>query len=485
MNIKLTAIVLILVIVVAGSIVLISYGGFFTDDTIKYDLEKKYQILDGGFGASGCWWAPNIGGWEVTTDDGKDVREEIARLLYDDESGLGLDIYRYNIGARVLQDDGYYSDEWRSVEGFLREDGSLDFTRDKNGRYMMKLALKYGASQVILFANSAPNTMTKNGKAHSDNGKCNIDSSNYIIYSKYFCDVAEYFVNNGVPVVSLSPVNEPEWDWTGGQEGCHFEPDELVSFYEVFITEKETRPLLDGIGVSIFESGEMKGRVYEYLECLSASNIIRPYLDKIDVHSYWTTRRDKRKFSQYMEKEYPETTISITEWCQMEHGRRNDLSTAFTIANVIIDDLTCLNATSWQHWLGVSCGDYEDGLLYLDKEIKNEINIPVRYCAFSQFTKHVKRGAVRVESNIFASWRSSKSVKNCSFINPNGELVTVILNDGKELKLNVDGLEGRYTQYNKYVLNENNLHNTKKSLESRVDKLVIPAKSLVTVVYTK
>ncbi|MBO5776288.1 MAG: hypothetical protein J6R35_02830, partial [Clostridia bacterium] len=132
-------------------------------NSIVYDIDKTYQTFSGGFGTSGCWWAPDVGGWRAKTEDGEDIREAIARLLYDKESGLGMSVYRYNVGAAVTRDRGRYSHYWRTVESFLTADGSYDFNRDKDGQYMLDLALKYGADQVVLFANSPPNSMTING----------------------------------------------------------------------------------------------------------------------------------------------------------------------------------------------------------------------------------------------------------------------------------------------------------------------------------
>ncbi|MGB2862316.1 MAG: glycoside hydrolase, partial [Sedimentisphaerales bacterium] len=49
------------------------------------------QEID-GFGASGAWWAQIIGGWEESK------RQEIVELLFG-KKGIGLSIYRYNVGA--------------------------------------------------------------------------------------------------------------------------------------------------------------------------------------------------------------------------------------------------------------------------------------------------------------------------------------------------------------------------------------------------
>ena len=459
-------------------------GGLFVQNKIIYDLDTTYQTLEEGFGASGCWWAPDVGGWQHYTKDGEDVREAIARLLYDKESGLGLDVYRYNLGAAVTPDKGKYSHYWRTVESFLTEDGSYDFNRDKNGRYMLDLALKYGASQVILFANSPPNSLTKNGKGHSSDGKCNLSSENYTAYSKYFCDIAEHFISIGVPVVALSPVNEPEWEWKGGQEGCHYEPNELVAFYEAFIKEKESRETLSNVKVSIYESGVVAGRIYEYLEALMASEIIRPYMTHIDAHSYWASVNDKIIFKQYIEERYPELKVSMTEWCQMQNGRKSDMGPALTIAHVIMDDLVYLDATTWQYWLAVSCYHYEDGLLYVNVEEKNDLQIPLRYYAFSQFTKYLDKGATRIKSELSLKDNNGQ-IRQCSFINPNGELVTIFINNGNDLELNNVRLPKEYNSYDLYSTSANVLGEQFVCGGSSASTIKIPRESITTVVYKK
>ncbi len=470
-----------LVLMLSGMI----HGGVFMQNKIIYDLDKTYQTIEEGFGASGCWWAPDIGGWDYVTEGGEDVREAIARLLYDDKTGLGLDVYRYNLGAAVTKDKGKYSHYWRTVESFLTEDGGYDFNRDANGRYMLNLALKYGASEVVLFANSPPNSMTKNGKGHSSDGKCNISPENYLAYSKYFCDVAEHFINEGVPVVALSPVNEPEWEWKGGQEGCHYEPQELRDFYEVFITEKNTRPLLENVKVSIYESGVVAGRIYEYLETLMASEIVRKNLTHVDAHSYWASVEEKKAFNTYIEERYPELKVSMTEWCQMQNGRRDDMNPAFTIANVVMDDLVYLNATTWQYWLGVSCYHYEDGLLYVNVEDKNDLQIPLRYFAFGQFTKFINKGAVRVSGELKTAEKVGDTLRSCSFLNPNGELVSVFINSGEDVDLYVGRLPNEYKYCEIHTTSLDGI-NTQTTEGGKISWSVkIPKHSITTMVYKK
>ena len=53
----------------------------------KYEMGQTFET----FGTSSAWWAQTI--------ESAETADEIARLLYDKETGLGLDIFRYNIGG--------------------------------------------------------------------------------------------------------------------------------------------------------------------------------------------------------------------------------------------------------------------------------------------------------------------------------------------------------------------------------------------------
>ena len=116
--------------------------------TVGVNKFVEHQILE-SFGTSSCWWAQTI--------DDEATAKEIARLLYDEETGLGLDIYRYNIGAGEKDNpDSRIGDPNRRTESFYvfnEEKGEyeFDFTRDANARRMLDLAIEYGASEVILF----------------------------------------------------------------------------------------------------------------------------------------------------------------------------------------------------------------------------------------------------------------------------------------------------------------------------------------------
>ena len=74
-----------------------------------------------GWGAAAAWWAQVAGGSKNADD--------IAKLLYSKE-GLGLNIYRYNVGSGEKQNPNSRldPDSWKSTASFL-------VYNEKTGKY--------------------------------------------------------------------------------------------------------------------------------------------------------------------------------------------------------------------------------------------------------------------------------------------------------------------------------------------------------------
>ena len=113
-----------------------------------------------GFGASACWWSQEVGNWKNAKD--------ILSLLYDENSGIGLNIYRYNLGAGS-KDDATITDPDRRAEAFIDKDGSYHWERDAAAQNALALAKSMNEDlRVTLFSNSAPVFYTTNDKAYCD-----------------------------------------------------------------------------------------------------------------------------------------------------------------------------------------------------------------------------------------------------------------------------------------------------------------------------
>lgn len=376
---------------------------------IQINNNKKFQPYE-GIGASGAWWAQIVGGWDNRDENGEEIRNVISRLLYDKTNGIGMNIYRYNIGSGSAHSgNGEYSDFARRTESFDTDNGGYDFNRDKNAVYMMRQAVNDGAEEVILFVNSPIEKLTKNGWAHLKKHqlfRTNLSPKNYLPFAKYCLDITEHFVNEGLPVKYLSPINEPFWIWTGGQEGCHYSPSQAGKVMQVFAKELIKRSKLSAVKLSGVENGDIRWFNKSYTRNLMKYPEVRGCIDSVDLHSYFLyqplpffNNRIKflNRYRKWMDKNYPGLPIKMSEWTHMVGGKNPDMDSALETVKVMIEDFTLLGVTSWQHWIACSHYDYHDGLIYLDIENKS-FETTKRLYATGNFSKYIPLGAKRIEA---------------------------------------------------------------------------------------
>lgn len=244
-----------------------------TDSVTTVDFATTYQTIN-GFGASAAWWSKKVGTWSS-----EDATKAIE-LLYSKDKGIGLNIYRYNLGAgsaktgwndenptnvnSVTGEGDDRMDVGKSAESFVdtynAETGEFTYNwnNDEGAKNCLDIANVLCPNlRVTLFFNSPPVELTNNGRATGyylqdsyvdENGitqpmgiaSQNIIQSNYAPFAKYANACAKHFVDMGYRVTDVSPVNEPQFAWTtdekvtneaasdfglagwSSQEGCHY-----------------------------------------------------------------------------------------------------------------------------------------------------------------------------------------------------------------------------------------------------------------------
>ena len=420
------------------------------DVSVKLRPAKTYQQIN-GFGASACWWAQDVGASANA--------EKTAKALFSPE-GLGLNIYRYNLGGGEKENPASRISGNRATESFwVKNDAGnweYDFTRDAAAQNMLRLALSYGCvDTVVLFANSPHWSLTRTGQATGGREEyfSNLPPENYRAFADYFIACAKYFISQGVPVKYLSPINEPQWSWGGGwvgQEGCHYEPEEILALMRVFaeaIAES-------GLPVKLMapESGEVSGVTLEWFRMLAEDPVVAPVLGSLAYHSYWTdaNAHNKYAFGQALANANYPFTVDMTEWCELplEHDIA-DFGGAVRTARVINQDLILSGANSWSAWTGVNNYAvkedgtlWSDGLLAMDDTAQNVV-VARRYWALAHFSKFIPAGSVRVEAAADVADLDYRTDENgavtdaslgftvSAFKTPQGKYVCVIVNEGK------------------------------------------------------
>lgn len=415
---------------------------------MKIDLTnaKKMQTLH-GWGTSACWWAQ-------ACPSGK-TADDIARLLYS-KDGLGLNIYRYNIGAGVQKGNCRIENPWRSTESFMDYDDesgeySWGFSKDKNAVNMMKKCLELGnIDTLILFCNSPHWSECSSAQASGSflSSTCNIPKMNYKKFADYVLTVAEHFLHEGLPVRYISPINEPQWKWGGSsvwQEGCHFETEELVEIYRVFADEIIKRNL----PVKLYgpESGEMLGKTEEYLRALYGDKTIMQVTDTFAYHSYHSDNSPETRieFKKSIREKYPDMRFDMSEWCELPNkSHTKNFKGALITARIIGQDIALAGAESWTSWVAVNNfaldekgDDYSDALVTASLDFK-QWYVAERYYGFAHFSKYIPVGSRCLDIG-FSPTSENNDFNVFAFLTPSDETVLVAVNEGSEQEFEISG----------------------------------------------
>ena len=514
----------LLVLVIVTSVCLGIYSvSAYSNLRITVDLNDEGQTVQ-GFGASMAWTFQRLG-----LEGTDEVKEKSIEMLYGD-SGLRLNIARFNIGGGSLDsnlDDVVpYCYDWfdpdRRAESFFvaenyldaddatlkaafADENNYDFTRDAGALEMLDMALAAGnIDKIVFFANSPHYLMTVSGTCTgAEVQQNNLKEEFYEAYCDYLLIIVDNLVKEhlsgleNVPEVVISPVNEPQWDWGGdgaSQEGCHFDPEPLAAFYDVFLDKLEAFNDANGTSYEcdVLESGNYKfyidrKDIKEYLEAMSKYD----YFDEIEyisAHSYGAddSKKHREKYQNYIDKNYPGLGISITEYCEMESGRYDTIESGLLLGNVISRDLTMLDAIDWNWWLAVSPCDYNDGLVYWDvlEDGTQKLSVLKRYYVMGQFSRYIENGDVRVGATCsdLTGWAN---LDYSAYKRADGTVVVVIINNSKSDKnVTVGGL-GDYTKATVVctTAEEQSGWNEVETVWS--GKVALPAQSITTYVLSK
>lgn len=467
--------------------------------TLTVNEEATLQEIK-GWGSSAAWWAQVAGGSKNA--------EEFAKLLYSKE-GLGLNIYRYNVGSGEKQNPNSRldPDSWKSTASFLvynEETGEYeyDWSQDANAMNMLRLSMSYGCiDSVVLFSNSPHFSMTVSGQASGGFKKHqnNLKTECYQEYVDYFLDITEHFIELGIPVKYISPVNEPTVSWGGDdvyQEGCHYDEEELFELYHLFAKSIKARGL--DVKMSMCELSKIGNPAFEWIRKISKDEELSEVMATYSYHSYWsdTNYLLKKVWGKYLRKNYPDVTVEMDEWCELPcHSTTKSMSGARTMARVICQDIMYSNVSAWSAWVAVSeWGDNSDGMIIADHEC-NEYYLAKRYNALAHFSKFVPVGSKVIENekdvNDRVAWKVEGQLvyailnkTNCaSFLTPDGRIVVVIVNDDAGCTFNFDGIKGR-DKLSIYTTDEK--HDMALTYDGEYQQEVeIPGLSITTLVFSK
>ncbi len=507
--------------------------------TFTIHLDRTVQPIR-NFGASGCWFTEEIGTRWPDAD-----RKRIAELLFSkamDENGqprgIGLSAFRYNIGAGTAEqgDSGGIQLPAHRVECFLSLNGTYDWSKQAGYTWMLQQARGYGVQDLIAFVNSPPVQFTKNGLGYktTKDSSTNLRNDKYEAYAAFLSEVIKHFDKSGLHFNYISPVNEPQWDWTGSrgtakQEGSSWTNEEIYKAAKALNNSLTAQKISTKILLS--EAG--------MLNHLYASNLVNrsrqidafwnpgsPYYvgnlssatKFVEGHGYFTdngnaytinTRKSVRdSLKKYNGLEYWQSEYSMlgNGYKEGKTGPISQIDYALFLAKIIHTDLTAGNATGWHYWNSYEPGTATSPRYYLiainprrDMHPDTLYTITKNLWALGQYSLFVRPGMKRVEtsrSDNMADTLAASHVMITSFKDTNGKkLVAILINyttDDKTARLVLDGMAAlknwRVVSYCTSAKDDDNMKpypvNAEASANAKGTLVQLPSRSITTFVFS-
>ena len=361
-----------------------------------------------GFGASGAWWVNDL------TKFSPSVQAQVASLLFT-TSGIDLSQYRYNIGGGGVG----VSVAARAPESFLTSSGSYDWSNDPGGQYFLKAAATDGVPDLIGFVNSAPSQYTTN----SENCVDEINTADDAAYGTYLATIVSHFAAEGVDIDQISPMNEPDNDFSGcTQEGME-------------VPSGERAGVIDAVGAALSAAG-LSAKVIadessETTQLLSEApawlaNASAPsYLAAIAHHTYDNPSDSELEQVGGLGDVNGKPVWATEICCQISGGGgygaqyNPTMAGALTMTNYIYTDLSYADDAAFDWWTALSSSlgcdpdtdstcatsvntnsaGWNDGLIYYDPDYSSDgdqtLYLTKRFYALGQYSRFVRPGAVR------------------------------------------------------------------------------------------
>lgn len=364
---------------------------------------------------------------EVFSKLSKKNQEELLNAYFH-EDGINYNIIRTSIHSADfgLGSFTYIEEGDEKLETF-------SIAKDKEKRIpMIKKAQAIIGDDMLFYASPwSPPAFMKTNKNMLQGGK--LLPEYYQTWADYFVKFIKAYENEGVPVWGVTIQNEPMA--TQRWESC------------IYTAEEERDFLKNYLGPTFQEKGlkDKKIVVWDHNRDLIShrANVIfedkeaMQYAWGIGFHWYetWTGGEPKYDNLKNINKSYPDMNLLFTEGCQeaFDPSAYQRWSNAERYGNSMINDFNSgtVGWTDWNILLNENGGpnhveNFCFAPIHADTRTDKLIYTP-SYFYIGHFSKFIKPGAKRISTTT-----SRSTIESTSFENPDGKIITVIMNDSSK-----------------------------------------------------
>jgi len=378
-------------------------------ERIQLDPSKKFQPIlgfGGAFTDASCYMFNQLDA---------SAREKLFHEMFH-PSEMGLSVCRTCIGS---------SDYSASLYSF--DDGPVDpdlsrFSIAHDREYILPILREARQANPDLFLFSSP--WSPPGWMKFNNSMLGGSMRNHYLplYAQYILKFLQGYSSEGVPIQAVTPQNEVDTDQDGHMPACIW-PQE----YEIAFVRNDLGPLLESAGVPtkiwiLDHNYNLWGRAVDELE----DPALRKYCNAVAWHGYVGTPDMMTKVhdafpevEMYWTEGGPEFRAPdyLTDWCKWGETFSDTLHNwcrSITAWNLALDEQGRPNIGPF------FCG----GVVTIHSQTK-EITRSGQFWAFAHFSRLIRRGARRFDSQTSATGLSHVAAEN-----PDGQQILVVTNPG-------------------------------------------------------
>lgn len=503
-------------------------------NTVTINPSIKYQEID-YFTASDAW-SGNFVGMHWANEE----KEQIARWLFSQQydasgnpEGIGLSQWRVNLGAGTLeQDNADIVPYQRRSESFRTKDNRhYDWGKSLGQQFFMQKAVDYGCNNFVLFSNSPLVQYTKNGKGWSSVGdSANIRSEHYADFAEYLVDVTQYFLDKGWNISYISPINEPQVNWTSPrQEGTPWRNSEIKKMF-VELDRALTNKGMSNVKMMLGETSHLR-QLYAKSPYIrkrfgdvddAPDRQIQVFFDPdspyyigdlkhlprlITGHSYHThsTNKELREIREELRQYTEEYGVGFiqSEWCLLpdvedpmdgfEIGWRRSnfagMDVTLQLARLVYGDLVYAGSKAWGYWKGMEVNGTHalTTLSLIDGEIENGgyASANKLLWGLGNYSFFIRPGYIRIG---LVGADDLDTLAGTAYQSPDqSRIVAVYANssyEGHTVKASFPKEIGKKVKTISAYITNNNMDLAGIEISNDLNKSIyIPARSIVTIVY--
>ncbi len=347
-----------------------------------------------GWGTALAWFGHVTGGLPDP------VRTDLADKLYGD-TGLRLNIARYNIGGGNAANAPAYLRQGADVPGFLTEKG-WDWSAGAAQRWWLDAIRDRVPEKDRIFeafSNSPPSFMTVSGRVsgNEDGLQDNLKPGEEGAFADYLAQAVQGLEQrHHIRFRTLSPVNEPNtpyWFAANTQEGAHWSPARQAMVVKAVKAALKSH----GLTTEIAAPDETNAQTF-VLDWAGLDAEAKADIGQLNVHSYDTTGKTAvRDIARVSGKRLWMSEVDLSP-PNVRQGY-DDMRPAIALGEQIVSDINRLEPVAWVLWQAVENDKGEGpassnwGLIKLDYAAGAPSHVTGKYWAMGAFTRFIRPGA--------------------------------------------------------------------------------------------